>query len=54
MSVIDDVQAYLQQHPDFLKAALGGLPGGSSLADIGNNADALATIPLPRRISLVV
>ena len=45
MSVIDDVQAYLKQNPNFLKSVLGGLPGGDSLADIGNNADALATDP---------
>jgi hypothetical protein len=51
MSVIDDVQAYLRDHPDFLKSALGGLPGGGSMADIGNNADALANTPTMQNIA---
>lgn len=41
MSVMDDVRAYLQQNPDFLKNALSGIPGASSVADIASNAGPL-------------
>jgi len=51
VSVIDDVQAYLKANPNFLKSVLGGVPGGDSLADIGNNADALANTPTMQNIA---
>jgi len=48
MSVSDSINYvldYFKNHPEDLKAATGGLPGGSAIADIGNNAQALAATP---------